>query len=294
MPSESPMTTRTGNFPIGFYVKQLSWKSDLLAVARWAAANGFEFLDLAEDADQTAAPLTGAGFSLGAADLIPREPLTSADSATRRAAVQRAEKYLRAAAAGGVKVFNICAIPEDASLPRADNLERFVASLRELVPAFEETGACLAIEGWPGPGAVATTPESYQALLDGCESPAIGINYDPSHLIATGIDPVRFAQEFALHVRHAHGKDTEISPDAQYRYGIRQPPLAAPARFGGNHWRYTIPGHGEMRWTAAFEALRDAGYRGGISIELEDQHFNGSEEGEKAGLRAGGALLASA
>ena len=27
------MTTRTGNFPIGFYVKQLTWKNDLLAVA---------------------------------------------------------------------------------------------------------------------------------------------------------------------------------------------------------------------------------------------------------------------
>ena len=33
--------------------------------------------------------------------------------------------------------------------------------------------------------------------------------------------------------------------------------------------------------------------RGAIAIELEDKHFNGSEEGEKAGLRAGGALLAS-
>lgn len=288
------MTTRTGNFPIGFYVKQLTWKSDLLAVARWATANGFEFLDLDEDADETAQLLTGAGFAVGAADLIGREQLTSADAATRRAGVRRAADYLRAAAAGGARIFNICAIPEDASLPRADNLERFVASLRELVPVFEDTGSCLAIEGWPGPGALATTPESYQAVLDGCESAAIGINYDPSHLIATGIDPVRFVREFAAHVRHAHGKDTEISPAAQYRYGIRQPPLAKPARFADNHWRYTIPGHGEMRWTAAFAALSAAGYRGGIAIELEDQHFNGSEEGEKAGLRAGGALLASA
>ena len=130
-------------------------------------------------------------------------------------------------------------------------------------------------------------------MLDGCESAAIGINYDPSHLIATGIDPVRFAQEFAGHVRHAHGKDTEISSEAQYQYGTRQPPLAFRERFGDNHWRYTIPGHGEMRWTAALEALQAAGYGGGVSIELEDKHFNGNEAGEKAGLEAGGAFLAS-
>ena len=287
------MTTRTGNFPVGFYVKQLTWKSDLLAVARWATDNGFEFLDLDEDADETAQLLTGAGFAIGAADLIGREQLTSADPANRRDGVRRAGQYIRAAAAGGARIFNICGIPEDRSLPRSENLERFVASLRELVPVFEETGSCLAIEGWPGPGAVASTPESYRAVIEGCESAAIGINYDPSHLIATGIDPIRFVQEFAAHVRHAHGKDTEISPEAQYQYGTRQPPLARQPGYGDNHWRYTIPGHGETRWTAAFEVLRDAGYRGGIAIELEDKHFNGSEEGEKAGLRAGGALLAS-
>ena len=287
------MTTRTGNFPIGFYVKQITWRSDLLAVARWATDNGFEFLDLDEDADETAQLLTGAGFAIGAVDLIGREQLTSADPANRRDGVRRAGQYIRAAAAGGAGIFNICGIPEDPSLPRTDNLERFVASLRELVPVFEETGSCLAIEGWPGPGAVASTPESYRAVIDGCESATIGINYDPSHLIATGIDPIRFVREFAVHVRHAHGKDTEISAEAQYQYGTRQPPLAKPARFGDNHWRYTIPGHGEMRWTVGFEVLRDAGYRGGIAIELEDKHFNSGEEGEKAGLRAGGALLAS-
>ena len=287
------MTTRTGNFPIGFYVKQLTWKNDLLAVARWATDNGFEFLDLDEDADETAQLLTDAGFAIGAVDLIGREQLTSADPANRRHGVRRAERYIRAAAGGGARIFNICGIPENPSLPRSDNLDRFVASLRDLVPVFEETGSCLAIEGWPGPGAVASTPESYRAVIEGCESATIGINYDPSHLIATGIDPIRFVREFAAHVRHAHGKDTEISPEAQYRYGTRQPPLAKQPGFGDNHWRYTIPGHGEMRWTVGFEVLRDAGYRGAIAIELEDKHFNGSEEGEKAGLRAGGALLAS-
>jgi sugar phosphate isomerase/epimerase len=60
--------------------------------------------------------------------------------------------------------------------------------------------------------------------------------------------------------------------------------LKPPWRCGGNHRRYCIPGHGQMRWTKAFEILAAAGYKGRISIELEDGHFNGTEAGEKEGL----------
>ena len=39
-----------------------------------------------------------------------------------------------------------------------------------------------------------------------------------------------------------------------------------------------------MRWTEAFRILTEAGYTGGVSIELEDENFNGTDEGEKQGL----------
>ena len=35
-------------------------------------------------------------------------------------------------------------------------------------------------------------------------------NFDPSHLIRMGIDPLRFLEEFIDSVYHVHGKDTEI------------------------------------------------------------------------------------
>jgi sugar phosphate isomerase/epimerase len=50
------------------------------------------------------------------------------------------------------------------------------------------------------------------------------------------------------------------------------------------HWRYTIPGHGGSRWPEMLRVLHDAGYAGAVSIELEDENFNGTLEGEKAGL----------
>lgn len=60
--------------------------------------------------------------------------------------------------------------------------------------------------------------------------------------------------------------------------------LAGGIPYGGGHWRYAIPGHGQMRWSKALAILKDAGYGGMISIELEDANFNGTEEGEKQGL----------
>ena len=54
--------------------------------------------------------------------------------------------------------------------------------------------------------------------------------------------------------------------------------------FGGSHWRYTIPGHGIMRWVEGFGMLAGRGYDGFVSVELEDANFNGSEDGEKQGL----------
>ena len=125
-------------------------------------------------------------------------------------------------------------------------------------------------------------------------STSIGINYDPSHLIRMGIDPIRFLEEFADRVYHVHGKDTEVFAENVYEFGTEQPATFAKGHgFGSLAWRYTIPGHGEMRWLRAFEILKAHGYQGAVSIELEDENFNGSEEGEKMGILSGSQFLAS-
>ncbi len=76
--------------------------------------------------------------------------------------------------------------------------------------------------------------------------------------------------------------------------GTEQPATFAKSHgFGSMHWRYTIPGHGCVRWTRAFQILEANGYQGAVSIELEDENFNGSEAGEKQGILSGSAFLAS-
>jgi sugar phosphate isomerase/epimerase len=120
----------------------------------------------------------------------------------------------------------------------------------------------------------------------------MGINYDPSHLLRMSIDPLRFLEEFADRVFHVHGKDTTFLKENLYEYGSEQPPtFAKRIPYGAMHWRYTIPGHGVMRWGKAFQILEATGYEGCVSIELEDANFNGAAESEKLGIVQGAQFL---
>jgi len=273
--------TRTGGFGIGFR-RGGGWQKDLNAVIEWAKANDFECIDVrgADAVAQTAA----AGLAVGSADLVDSKGMISPNGARRDEAVAANSEYIRTCA-GNVRNFFVVMLPEKPELPRTESFGCMVDSYARLAEVLAECGGRLVIEGWPGPGALCCTPETVRELFRQVDSPAMGLNYDPSHLIRMGIDPLRFLGEFAGRVGHVHGKDTEILSERQYELGCEQPATFAEGiGFGGTHWRYCIPGHGQMRWSRAFEMLAAAGYDGFVSIELEDANFNGSEDGEKQGL----------
>ncbi len=287
-------STRTGTFPIGFRRVWSPWQRDLPTLLAWTKQAGFSFIDLGNDADTIGQAVLDAGLKIGSADLPEWQQLLSADHAKRVAAVAKNSAYIAACAALGVRKFFIVMLPENPNLSRKENFNYLVESLNELAHTLDKYDSKLVIEGWPGPGALCCTPETYRAALKACKSKAIGINYDPSHLLRMGIDPIRFLTEFADRVYHVHGKDTEILVENIYEYGTEQPPaFGTPRGFGSMTWRYTIPGHGVFRWNRAFEILVSRGYHGLVSIELEDADFNGSTDGEQSGLLAAAQYLAA-
>ncbi|AIE84866.1 sugar phosphate isomerase/epimerase family protein [Fimbriimonas ginsengisoli] len=288
------LITRTGGFPIGFRRGWSDWQKDLDGMIAWAKANDLGVVDLGGDSDQIGGKVAGAGLRIGSADLPAWSGLITADTAKREEAVAKQAAYVEACAKHGIRNYFLVMLPDDASKPRSENFALMVEGLNLLTPHLEKHGGRLVIEGWPGPGALCCTPEGYRGVIREVASKSVGINYDPSHLLRMGIDPIRFLGEFAERVYHVHGKDTEVFPEGQYEYGTEQPATFAKGHgFGAHHWRYTIPGHGETRWTKAFEILKGAGYDGAVSIELEDENFNGSEAGEKQGILAGAHFLAS-
>ena len=277
--------TRTGSFPIGFRRLWFEWHKDLPALIAWAKENQFGVIDLGGDAEESLPLLVKSGLRSGSVDLVEFKALLSPDAETRRKAVEKNVARIKACSAFGPVNFFTVMLPEKPELPREENCRYMVESYRQLAPALEATGSKIVIEGWPGPGALCCTPETYGAFFRECSSPAFGVNYDPSHLIRMGVDPLRFLREFTARVFHVHGKDTELFPEALYTYGTEQPATFGKDHgFGARHWRYTIPGHGIAPWTEIFGVLEKAGYKGAVSVELEDENFNAGSEKEKAGL----------
>jgi sugar phosphate isomerase/epimerase len=288
------LITRTGSFPIGFRRGGSAWQKELEPLIGWARKNQLQVIDITGTPGPEWKTVNQAGLRIGTADALDWKGLLNPDPGRRKEAVQANALHARACSEASAKLLFFVALPEKPELPRKENFGYLVDSLSALAPELENAGATLAIEGWPGPGALCCTPEGYRALFKAVPSRAIGINYDPSHLIRMGIDPIRFLQEFADRVVHVHGKDTELLAENLYEFGHEQPAtFAPPIWYGGWSWRYTIPGHGQMRWSRAFEVLKKTGYRGAVCIELEDAHFNGSEEAEKSGFISASRFLAS-
>ena len=286
----TPLITRTGGFPIGFRRGGWAWQQKLPTAIDWAKSHGFGVIDLSRTVAEIKT-VQDAGLRVGSVDMVSTQGLTSPDAAKRAAAVAQISEY---AAACGPQNFFAVMIPEDASRPRSENLGCLIESLQAISGPLEAAGGRLVIEGWPGAGSLVCTPETFRAVFSACPSHSIGINYDPSHLLRMGIDPIRFLQEFAPRVGHVHGKDTLILADDLYEYGHELPAVYKQDPFcGASAWRYTIPGHGGTPWTEVCRILADAGYKGAICIELEDSNYHGSPEAEQQGLLDSAKFLAS-
>lgn len=284
------MHTRTGNFPIGFRRGWGDWqRGDVAALAGWAKAAGFGHLDLGWATPADVGAIHAAGLRVGSCDLLDYSNLLSTDPAKRRDSLERNLAYVASTAAAGCRVFFTVVVPGDPARPRGESYRDALDGYAPICQAVADAGAVLAIEGapgrWPHYPNLCCTPETVRAFLRDIKVPGVGLNYDPSHLVRLGVDPIRFLREFAAHVHHVHAKDTRLLPDAAYEYGIHQPAaFAEPHRWGEQAWRYTLPGHGVTPWGEVLTVLKETGYRGAISVELEDEDVNGDEAREKRGL----------
>ena len=97
--------------------------------------------------------------------------------------------------------------------------------------------------------------------------PAFGLNWDPSHMIWQGIDPVGFIIDFKDRIYHVDCKDTRMKMGAGHA-GIlgSHLPWSDPRR----GWDFVSTGRGDVPWEDAIRALNWIGYTGPISVEWED------------------------
>ena len=107
--------------------------------------------------------------------------------------------------------------------------------------------------------------------------PEIGVNFDPSHLLWQGMDPVAVIREFKDMIYHVHAKDVRIDKYNTAVNGVLDTKHYSDE--ANRSWIFRTVGYGNDAgyWKDIFSELRKTGYDGTISIEHEDSLMNPME-----------------
>jgi sugar phosphate isomerase/epimerase len=146
-----------------------------------------------------------------------------------------------------------------------DGFKLFADRFNPILDEFKACGVRFALEVHPPE--IAFDIYSAKMALDAIQHrPEFGFNFDPSHLIWQGVDPVEFIREFPDRIYHVHIKDAVTKLNG--KSGI----LSSHLNFGDPRrgWDFRSPGRGGVNFEEIIRALNDIGYAGPLSVEWED------------------------
>lgn len=281
-------------------------ETGLLEVADWAAATGFEVLEIAcwprtggesrryagtshidvanlaaGQATEIVDALRTRGLSISGLGYYPN-PLQP-DLAGRAEVIGHLRQVILAAEKMDIALVNTF-LGGDAAQTQDQNWDEALRVWPDIVAfardhgrriTFENCPMLFSYDEWPGGHNIATSPRMWRRILEQWPD-TVGLNFDPSHLVLQMIDTRRFLKEFGAHVLHFQAKDLMIDRDGLYERGVFSL---------GMGWQIPrVPGLGEVDWPVVFSELYRAGFEGDCIIEHEDRRFEGSDARIKQGF----------
>ncbi len=208
------------------------------------------------------------------------------DEQKRKEAIETFPRALEMAKILGTNILTVNSF----TLEEGD-LQSRIKYFKEVFTSFakqaEDKGMKIGIENCPHElNNLAYSPKMWEVVFQEVPSKALGLEYDPSHLVWQQIDYLKAIYDFGDRIYAFHAKDTEVMKDKLGKSGVLQG-LFEGSVWKSDWWRYRLPGYGEVDWKRVFVALADIGYNGDINIEHEDPVFGGdkTDEGLKRGLK---------
>jgi sugar phosphate isomerase/epimerase len=291
---------------LGFLTACLPQRS-LDEIAAWAAGAGYEALEVAAwpnlgERPFTATHLDADGFTAGDAERVTAlfgdhglslsslayyDNNLHPDPGEREAVNRHVRACIDAAALLGCPTVGTF-VGRDPSKTVAENLREAETVFAPLVDHAGAQGVKLMIEncvmeGWHPdgyPGNLAYSPELWEWMF----SIGLYLNYDPSHLLWMGIDPVEAVRPYVDRIPHAQAKDVELFPERRNRYGWPGKAVTREDPWDVGWWRYRVPGLGQVDWRRLVDALYEGGFDGVLSVEHEDPVWGGTEDRIRTGL----------
>jgi sugar phosphate isomerase/epimerase len=291
---------------LGFLTACLPQRS-LEEIAGWAARAGYQALEVAAWPDLGDRPFTATHIAVDGLDergaeaireVFDRYQLTLSslayydnnlhpDPTERQAVNDHVLACVDAAAKLGCPTVGTF-VGRDPTKTVAQNLREAEKVFAPLVDRAGSAGVKLIIEncvmeGWHPdgyPGNLAYSPELWEWMF----SLGLYLNYDPSHLVWMGIDPVAAVRPYIDRIPHAQAKDIEVDAAKRNRYGYPGKAVDRPDPWDVGWWRYRVPGLGDVDWRRLIDVLYEGGFDGVLSVEHEDPVWGGTEQRVEVGL----------
>lgn len=158
--------------------------------------------------------------------------------------------------------------PETQTILRYQWEEVLIPYWRELLAYARSVGVsklCLELHGHQNVYSVGTFFRLRDAVGE-----TVGGNFDPSHLLWMGADPLTAIAALGPSIYHVHAKDTRLEPQTLARDGRIE--IRPAEQVADRAWNYVTlgRGHDETWWRGFCRALAAIGYHDVLSIEHED------------------------
>ncbi len=255
----------TGNYPGDPHLK-LEWLS--------MPAKLKEFKQKLDDQGITISALSSHGNPLH-----PNSQMSETHAETSRKTIMLAEKL------GVTRVIDFSGCPGDSENSKYPNWvttpwppdyldvlkwqweKKVIPYWKKRAKFAEDHGVRIAIEMHPG--FVCYSPETLLRLREAA-GPALGCNFDPSHMFWQGIDPCAAVRALGAAVFHVHAKDTRMY---EVNFRVNGVLDTKPYRDEKNRsWIFRTVGYGHDTdfWGDLVSTLQMVGYDDVLSIEHED------------------------
>jgi sugar phosphate isomerase/epimerase len=209
----------------------------------------------------------------------------------RQRAAEEMRQTARAASNLGVKIVNgftgssvwhkFYFFPPTSDADIHAGFDDFAKRWGPILDDFQSVGVRFALEVHPSEIAydTITAQRTLEALGN---HKSFGFNFDPSHFVWQGVDPVRFIDRFADRIFHVHIKDVAVNFSPRGGDGSI---LGSHLQFGDHRraWEFRSVSRGDVNFEEIIRALNRIGYAGPLSVEWEDAAMN-REHGARESL----------
>lgn len=255
--------------------EMLGWEPEKLF--SFIAETGFDCVELIDDIifspDKTAQYIDGIAaastkYGVGISEILAQHDLVVTDEAARRANTELIIENMKKAAALGIKTVNVFTgpvpwMPDPIIVGKQVSLTQawswVLGAFEKILPEAEKLGVRVAVENvW---GMLAHDFYTNSFLQSRFDSPALGVNLDPSHDVLYGNTDMDFlVRSWGKKIFHVHVKDAIGVPE-------------------DGKFVFPLIGEGRVNFKAFFAALNDIGYDGCASIEFESWAYRANTLG---------------